>query len=151
MSGLLLGWIGCLNSQEWCSRLRALYLCTLFCFVLPPRLCSCSATAVKGFREGVFSRKVVFSPYTASVQVNSLWNTHICIYSYTFKYTKSEWRILQGRISLYLACSIIQLFQMWSFNEQFKPELVYCTIWPREYWGLLLHKHVGCNANDWLI
>lgn len=101
MSGLLRGWIGCLNSQEWCFRQRALYLCPLFRFVLPPLLCSCSATAVKGFSEGIFSRKVVFSPYSTSAQVNSHKHTHtqyMCIHTLLNK--QKSWSV--GR-----ACSII--------------------------------------------
>ncbi len=85
MSGLLRGCIGCLNSQEWCSRLRALYLCPLFHFVLPPLLCSCSATAVKGFREDVFSRKVVFH---LMLPLCRLIHTETHTHTYTFKHTK---------------------------------------------------------------
>lgn len=60
MSGPLAAPIGCLNARKWCSRLRAPSArCPLSPFVPAMRLCSRSATAVKGFGEGVVSGKVV--------------------------------------------------------------------------------------------
>lgn len=38
VSGLLQGWIGCLNSQEWCSRLQALHPCALLFTLFSPYL-----------------------------------------------------------------------------------------------------------------
>lgn len=108
MNGLLQGWISCLNSQEWCFGLEVLYLCPLSRFVLPPLLCSCSAAAVKGFREGVFSGKVVFSPWTASVQFNSHKHTHAAYTRVRTLLSVQKTRRV-GRGSLNSSCSIVQL------------------------------------------
>lgn len=160
MSGLLQGWIGCLNSQEWCSGLQAFFSISsplFFTLFFPPHHCSCSATAVKGFQGryilqegGLFTFLLPLRRLICTEKKNT------CV-SCNFKLAVCR--------SLYSPRSLIQLtvavqdlshihVRLKRFNISASPPVKMClrlkdylheyfTLWPRAYQGLTMNKHVG--------